>query len=203
MFWFTQRDPQRFISKRFYKVLCNAVDHLERSPFHKLDQSNFDMKGNGVYAIYYNGFEPLYDFAACFDDRPIYVGKAVPRGWRAGRRDEADSSNLQKRLSEHVKSINQAHNLELYDFVYKYVILDGDLIASVEAEAIRRFEPIWNCAIEGFGNHNVGRNRLGQLKSEWDVLHSGRVWANRMTGSSQQEVVSRVRKKAWLFGSNK
>jgi hypothetical protein len=42
--------------------------------------------GSGVYALYYTGpsllYAPLADANRLAYDVPIYVGKAVPKGWR-------------------------------------------------------------------------------------------------------------------------
>jgi hypothetical protein len=70
------------------------------------------------------------------------------------------------------------------------------LVVPVEAELIRRYKPIWNTVIDGFGNHDPGSGRYNQAKSAWDVLHPGRAWVGRLTGQSQgiEAVVARVKK---------
>jgi len=65
------------------------------------------------------------------------------------------------------------------------MILEGDesdLISTVEAELIRRYNPLWNSTIDGFGNHDPGSGRYAQAPSEWNVLHPGRAWATKLTG---------------------
>lgn len=42
--------------------------------------------------------------------------------------------------------------------------------------------PLWNSIIDGFGNHDPGKGRYNQAVSEWDFLHPGRVWVERLTG---------------------
>ncbi len=67
------------------------------------------------------------------------------------------------------------------------MILGGeeiDLIVPVEAELIRTFKPLWNSAIDGFGNHHVGGHRFDQVVSDWDTLHPGRPWAEKLKGGS-------------------
>lgn len=191
MWPFGKKDPHEFASKHFNFILKKAVCQLERSPVHLFDPME-EISGNGVYAIYYQGNGSIYyDIKIHFPNKlksPIYVGKAVPRGWRSARQDDGNSSNLQKRLEEHAKSIIQAENLWLPDFYFKYITLNADLITAVEAEAIRTFRPLWNSAIEGFGNHNVGRNRLGQQRSDWDTIHPGRPWAADMEGPADYDV---------------
>jgi len=62
--------------------------------------------------------------------------------------------------------------------------VESDLIVPVEAEMIRKYRPLWNMVIDGFGNHDPGAGRYDQAKSEWDVLHPGRGWAERLKGKS-------------------
>jgi hypothetical protein len=66
------------------------------------------------------------------------------------------------------------------------MILEGaltDLIVPVESELIRRHKPLWNSVVDGFGNHDPGSGRYDQAPSEWDVLHPGRPWVERLTGA--------------------
>jgi hypothetical protein len=86
-----------------------------------------------------------------------------------------------------LRSIDQVKNLLLDDFCCRLMILGGnenDLIIPVEAELIRSYRPAWNSIIDGFGNHDPGKGRYDQAKSEWDILHPGRYWAQRLTGPS-------------------
>jgi hypothetical protein len=72
--------------------------------------------------------------------------------------------------------------------------LESDLIGPVEAELIRRYKPLWNTVVDGFGNHDPGSGRYDQARSEWDVLHPGRPWAERLTGASPQvnDILDRI-----------
>ena len=113
----------------------------------------------------------------------------MPRGWRQAQdlKTGASSYELFGRLREHGNSINQAINLEQIDFSCRFMILEGSashLIGTVEAALIRYYKPIWNTKIDGFGNHDPGSGRYNQAKSEWDILHSGRTWANKCVGIS-------------------
>ena len=80
---------------------------------------------------------------------------------------------------------------------------EADLISTVEAAMTRKYNPLWNSHIDGFGNHDPGKGRYEQAKSEWDVLHPGRVWAERLKvippdGSKVEEKIGiyRVSKKS-------
>lgn len=130
---------------------------------------------------------------------PIYVGKAVPRGWRQGRNlSSGDSSyELYSRLIDHSHSINNSENLDIEDFYCRFMILENaaaSMIGTVEAALIRHYMPIWNCCIDGFGNHDPGSGRYNQAKSDWDVLHPGREWADRCIGecASLSDVKSKI-----------
>jgi hypothetical protein len=76
------------------------------------------------------------------------------------------------------------------------------LVVPVEAELIRRHRPLWNSIIDGFGNHDPGRGRYNQARSEWDVLHPGRPWVKRLTGESPhlEDIVAKVQQ--FLGGSD-
>lgn len=45
------------------------------------------------------------------------------------------------------------------------------------------FRPVWNRAIDGFGNKHPGKRRATQYKSPWDVLHPGRGFAEKLADS--------------------
>jgi hypothetical protein len=141
--------------------------------------------------LYYQG--DFADYVALSDRNkpeckvPIYVGKAVTKGWRTGRIVEAEETDLLGRLREHARSISQAENLNLHDFRCRFMILKGieaDLIVPVEAALIRTFGPLWNQTVAGFGLHHVGGKRLDQLRTQWDTMHPGRSWTKQLTGRS-------------------
>ena len=132
--------------------------------------------------------------------KPIYVGKAVPKGWRQARiEDNLDkkSYELIGRLREHSRSLEQANNLQTSEFHCRFMILEGSassLIGTVEASLIRHYKPIWNTNIDGFGNHDPGSGRYNQAKSHWDIIHPGRAWAEKLKGDSpdQSKVEERI-----------
>lgn len=175
-----------FQSASFVELIDEAVQFMINTPIEPLPpQDKFG--GGGVYALYYQGDFPEYK--SIYDnkpDLPIYIGKAVLPGWRQGRdSDKTNDPALFRRLAEHSRSINAAKNLELIDFTCRFIVLqsqEADLISTVEAAMTRRYKPLWNSYIDGFGNHDPGKGRYEQAKSEWDVLHPGRAWADRLKG---------------------
>lgn len=143
--------------------------------------------GAGTYAIYYTGnFATYHPIAETNRDnrwaKPIYVGKAVPPGARKGGYGlgEAPGEVLFRRLREHVETIEQAENLSLGDFYYRYLIVDDIWIPLGESLLIAKFSPLWNHQIEGFGIHDPGSGRYSQRRSAWDTVHPGRLWAARL-----------------------
>lgn len=163
-------------------LINKAVEFFDGVPTHKLN-AKLPFQGAGVYALYHKGeFEP---YAGLAKDKPIYVGKAVPDGWRKALVDNNKVTRaLSKRLGEHAKSIQQASNLNLEDFECKFMVIttdDSDLIAPIESRLIRHYRPLWNTVVDGFGNHDPGSGRYDQACSEWDILHPGRHWTSRLT----------------------
>ncbi|MDQ0316384.1 Eco29kI family restriction endonuclease [Amorphus orientalis] len=147
--------------------------------------------GAGVYVIYYTGDFAAYAPVANANQngeltQPIYVGKAIPRGGRKGglATDIAAKGNaLADRLRQHAASIDEAQNLNLEHFFVRHLVVDDIWIPLGENMLIETFKPIWNRAIDGFGNKDPGRRRSTQYRSPWDVLHPGRKFAEKLAES--------------------
>lgn len=156
--------------------------------------------GAGVYAIYYLGNFPLYGHARNLGGqflRPIYVGKAVPKGARKGGLgfDAGKGRALRDRLGQHASSIEQAGNLELADFHYRALVVDDIWIPLGENMVIEKFLPLWNRVIDGFGNKDPGMRRATQYRSSWDVLHPGRKFAEKLATNPnlpQEKIAERI-----------
>ncbi len=182
------REKHIYRSDYFAEIIKDTIRFFNGTPVHCLPPPE-KFEGAGVYALYYIGkntyYEHLYNINRLNFVQPIYVGKAVPRGWRQARLQNA-SNELYLRLSDHFKSISQTDNLDIYDFRCRFMILEdaaADMIGTVEAALIREYKPVWNSCIDGFGNHDPGKGRYQQSKSEWDMLHPGRRWAEKLNAS--------------------
>lgn len=144
--------------------------------------------GAGVYAIYYTGNFPAYDLVRQQNANeawglPIYVGKAVPKGGRQGLDVGTHSDTttaLWSRLGQHARSIEQATNLDINDFHARWLIVDDIWIALGESALLRDTRPVWNAMVDGFGNHDPGNGRYNGLVPQWDTLHPGRSWAEKL-----------------------
>jgi Eco29kI restriction endonuclease len=167
--------------------ISDALFEKEPEPLNGIPQ--FD--GIGMYAIYYTGsFEPYKLMATCnkeFVQWPIYIGKAsagqLRRATYLFSENEKKGTHLWNRLRDHVKSINDASNLNVADFQCRYLELDDIWLLHGEILLIGYFKPVWNLYLEGFGHHDPGAGRYGKhpgytgLRPMWDVLHPGRKWA--------------------------
>lgn len=150
-----------------------------------------DIKGAGVYVIYYVGGFPAYGPNAGIDPAdpaalPIYIGKAIPKGGRKGgvsEKTSAQGNALRDRLKQHAASIDECANLELAEFLVRYLVVDDIWIPLGENMLIGTFKPVWNRAIDGFGNKDPGKRRKTQMTSPWDVLHPGRKAAINSTAN--------------------
>lgn len=185
------RNKHVYHNEAFVELVKDAVRFFNGTPVHPLPPPE-RFSGTGVYALYYTGTNKNYtrykELNRLSYDFPIYVGKAVPGGWRQSRTSDSalsKSAELYRRLNEHSRSISATKTLKLNDFSCRFVIFEkegSDMIGSIEASLIKLNQPLWNSCVDGFGNHDPGKGRYEQARSDWDVIHSGRTWADRLNG---------------------
>lgn len=206
------REEHVYKSDAFEEIIKDTIRFFNGTPVLNLPPA-IKFHGTGVYAVYYIGknnyYSPIAKKNRLEFSLPIYVGKAVPRGWRQSR-NESDSEKktheLNARLRDHAKSINQSSNLDVEDFYCRFMILEGSassLISTVEAALIRVYMPFWNSQLDGFGNHDPGRGRYNQAKSDWDIIHPGRVWAEKCLGKVVEPSVIEKRIEQYFKSLNK
>jgi Eco29kI restriction endonuclease len=115
------REKHIYQSDIFEEIIKDTIRFFNGTPVHQLPLP-VKFHGAGVYAIYYTGksryYKNFYDQNRLEYHQPIYVGKAVPSGWRQARerKPNAVTFELCRRLNEHAKSINHAKNLNQEDF---------------------------------------------------------------------------------------
>lgn len=190
-------------NSKFSELVSEAISFFVSLPSFKLtDVTRFN--GVGVYALYYNGkFEPYRSLKSTLNGEainPIYVGKAVPTGWRQAKSNvliKTQGTELYRRINEHKKSIEAVNNLDHYDFFVRFMMFSEeltDMISTIESRLISRYKPLWNTTIDGFGNHDPGKGRYQQAKSDWDVIHPGRAFADKCLGdhNSLETVLSKI-----------
>ena len=177
----------------FVELVKDAVRFFNGTPVHPLPPPE-RFYGTGVYALYYTGQSAPYSKYAELNrlayDFPIYLGKAVPRGWRQARAEHVvgkKSTELCSRLKEHANNICKVSSLDIEDFACRFMIFEGassDMIGTLEVSVIKWKRPLWNSFLDEFGNHDPGKGRYEQAKSDWDVLHPGRSWAKKCKGKT-------------------
>lgn len=183
----------------------SIVSALSAGTMWDFPASNFS--GAGIYAIYYQGRFSLYRELVEFHRLvsggvPIYIGKAAPSGSRKGgvglqREAHREGRHLSARLSQHAASIKQVENLDLGDFKFRALIVNPTWLALAESALIRRYKPLWNSVVDGFGNHDPGRGRKGGRRTQWDELHPGREWTSkhdipRLERSGRDKILAEV-----------
>jgi hypothetical protein len=198
------RSEHVYKNDAFAELVKDAIRFFNGTPVHTLPPPE-SFHGTGVYAIYYTGKNPIYKKYAELNrlsySYPIYVGKAVPKGWRQARVSDSLDSQFKElfgRLREHSRSIGITHEFELQDFSCRFVIFEdasSDMISTIEAALIKLNMPLWNTAVDGFGNHDPGSGRYEQAKSDWDVIHPGRTWAVKCNGAHADNsvILSRIK----------
>ncbi|MBF2755314.1 MAG: Eco29kI family restriction endonuclease [Gammaproteobacteria bacterium AqS3] len=194
-------ESYRFQDARWPEVIASATAFFEKTQMFELSDLE-PFEGAGVYGLYYRGRYPTYQRLCQMEslrEVPIYVGKAVPLGWRQGREESKKQASLHQRLREHAHSIDQGAHLSVADFIVRMIVLEGSissLIGALESELIKKYRPLWNSCIDGFGNHDPGRGRYAQSRSEWDTIHPGRSWAAHLKvhRDSEEAILSRVRR---------
>lgn len=207
-----KREEHVYSSEAFAELVKDAVRFFNGTPVLPLPLVE-KFAGAGVYAIYTTAKTGLYASYGESINRtewnvPIYVGKAVPSGWRQSRivSSRAMSTDLYSRLNQHARSIAKGKGLKVSDFYCRFVIFEGgaeEMIAAIEASLIALHSPLWNSVVDGFGNHDPGKGRVASSPSAWDILHPGREWAAKLTGEpiSVSEIKRRV--KDYLIGKVK
>lgn len=185
------RSKHVYRNDAFVELVKDAVRFFSGTPIRELPPAE-SFQGTGVYALYYTGRTGIYakygELNRLAYSHPIYVGKAVPKGWRQARTADAQAPNsreLVSRLRQHGRSIELGSGVKLPDFMCRFMIFEdagSDMIGTIEAALIKLHRPLWNSALDGFGNHDPGSGRYNQAKSDWDVVHVGREWAARCQG---------------------
>ena len=163
----------------YENLMAGTVAYFEEQKQHPLNDIG-SIWGPGIYALYYHGkmkeYQPISN-----GKRPIYVGKAVPKGSRTGSDLDIDHPALRNRLREHARSVDQARNLKTEEFKYRVLAIVPVWIVFAEQALIKRYKPVRNSCLDGFGKHHQGGRRSKTVRSWWDTLHPGRPWTAEET----------------------
>ena len=87
------REKHVYQSVEFEELIKDTIRFFNGTPVHALPPSE-KFHGTGGYAIYYIGkferYKQLYKLNCTSFNLPIYIGKAVPQGWRQVRTISTD-----------------------------------------------------------------------------------------------------------------
>ena len=182
--------PELWDPLTYENLMAGTVAHFEEQERRPLDDIA-GVDGPGIYALYYKGamaeYQPIAD-----GTRPIYAGKAVPKGSRKGGGEvDVDHPALRNRLRDHARSIKQVNNLTISNFSYRVLAIVPVWIVFAEQALIKRYKPVWNSCLDGFGKHDQGSRRRETERSWWDTLHPGRSWG---AAETQKKTVAEASK---------
>lgn len=186
--------PELWDPLTYDNLMAGAIAHFEKQERIPLE-SVAGVQGPGIYALYYDGtmaeYRPIADGV-----RPIYAGKAVPKGSRTGGEPDVEHPALRLRIREHARSIDQVDNLSLEDFSYRVLAIVPVWIVFAEQALIKRYRPVWNSCLDGFGKHAQGSRRGTTERSWWETLHPGRPWTD---GETQVKTVPEASQRVMDF----
>ena len=104
----------------YENLMMGVVVQFEKQERLALDSEiTQNIRGPGIYSLHYSGDLEVYEAIRTRSNMPVYVGKAVPPGSRKGKPIEIERPMLRRRLNEHMKSINQAVNLDPSQFSFR------------------------------------------------------------------------------------
>jgi len=105
------RSKHVYSSPDFEEIVNDTIRFFNGTPVHSVPAPE-KFSGTGVYAIYCIAKTGLYKKFHTINrtafNLPIYVGKAVPKGWRQARQyasNSVTSNELHHRIKEHARSI--------------------------------------------------------------------------------------------------
>ena len=160
----------------YENLMAGLMVQFEKQPLEHLT-TTVNAQGPGIYALFYHGQFGAYA-AISRSETPIYVGKAVPPGARKGAAAiNVEAPALRTRLRNHARNIDYVHNLELSDFLCRFLPVVPVWITLAERFLIDYYGAVWNVGLDGFGNNPQGAARSTEI-SWWNTLHPGRPWAD-------------------------
>lgn len=160
-------------NEAFAELCKDAVRAFNGTPVCELPPPRF--AGSGVYAIYCTAKTGLYERYGKKVNRmgynvPIYVGKAVPQGWRQSRTAGVDSLSFDEQMKFWIGLIKSSIGLEAADFQLRSHccnVAEIDLAHGVHWLMQNTYQPLWN---KIFGGCKTTEN----VAARWARLHSVR-----------------------------
>ena len=146
-----QRIAVEFVEGLPILPLTRSINYLGRCPHFP-----------GVYLIYYVGETLLYgDRVSPSLDQPIYIGMS--------------RNNILSRLRDQRRKIKRAKDLELEDFVVRFIIVKF-YVPSVKDTLMKYFNPLWCNRTVGF---SFGSAEANNFENKWNKYHVAKSWRSR------------------------
>ena len=166
-----KREDHVYHNEAFAELCKDAVRAFNGTPVCELPPPRF--VGSGVYAIYCTAKKGIYERYGNKVNRmgynvPIYVGKAVPKGWHGDGCFE--TLTCQEQLSFWHHKIKSAIGFSTEDFVCRIFAIDEFCekeINCVHGMMMESYHPVWNKVF-------VGCKSLNDLDFQWKQIHSVR-----------------------------
>ena len=146
----------------YENLMAGLMVQFEKQPLEHLT-TTVNAQGPGIYALFYHGQFGAYA-AISRSETPIYVGKAVPPGaWKGAAAINIEAPALRTRLRIHARNIDYVHNLELSDFLCRFLPVVPVWITLAERFLIDYYGAVWNVGLDGFGNNPQGAARSTEI----------------------------------------
>ena len=205
-----KREDHVYSNPAFAEFLKDAVRAFNGSPVAPMPPPSFT--GSGVYALYCTAVKGPYAKFGKEINRleykvPIYVGKAVPPGWRQSRQldGSADkSTSLCSRLSQHARSLEQGKGLSLSDFACRVMQLSTDeqiLATKIADFMVKFYKPLWNTIVRGFSRCSFTDSAEHKFHTNWDVMHNGKHSSNNERTRILSKIDSYLNRTAKVFAA--
>lgn len=168
-----KREDHVYHNEAFAELCKDAVRAFNGTPVCELPPPRFT--GSGVYAIYCTAKKGIYERYGNKVNRmgynvPIYVGKAVPKGWRQSSTGEISDLPINEQMGLWVHLIKSSIGLQTADFrfrVYGCNVVDTGLIHDMHRLMLYTYQPLWNRVFDGC-------RTIKNTMSRWARLHSVR-----------------------------
>ena len=87
------------------------------------------------------------------------------------------------------------------DFYCRHLIVEEEWIRWGDSMLIDRFKPVWNVVLDGFGNHDPGKDRYNDMRPAWDTVHPVRPWAGKLRRNKRSAAALRKAVRAHVENS--
>ena len=181
-----KREDHVYHNEAFAELCKDAVRAFNGTPVCGMPPPRFT--GSGVYAIYCTAKRGIYERYGNKVNRmgynvPIYVGKAVPKGWREENPEAFCSLPIKNQILFWQGEIEKTIGVSANDFHCRISQIDEQSLTLIDGmydTLIDAFHPVWNAVFCSCINKN-------DVALRWKMIHSIR-FCSRADKASQEEL---------------